>query len=167
SGVTPRYLESVWCNREGRKFCDIAVQTGGIVVDNKARVFKVSKTPVETQNSVPPVMKEALGYDFFVIENGAPFELDPAFGDKFVQEYNRKVGKLAWDITQLLNKLQPVPDGIGVAETRAPLKPVVYLAECSYDRRQDRERLEADLKLHGYMVLPDCLMPRDEAEYVA
>lgn len=27
------------------------------------------------------------------------------------------------------------------------LRPVVYLAQCNYDRRQDRERLEADLKL--------------------
>jgi hypothetical protein len=166
SVVTPRYLGSDWCRREVANFCDSALQTGGIVIDNKARVFKVIKTPVETQDSLPPVMKEALGYDFFVFEDGAPFELDPAFGDRFAQDYNRKVVKLAWDIAQLLQKLQSASDAV-VGESQAHVKPVVYLAECSSDRRQDRERLEADLKLHGYMVLPDRLLPREETEYVA
>jgi hypothetical protein len=167
SVVSPRYLDSEWCNREVAKFCDSALQTGGVIIDNKARVFKVIKTPVKAQDSLPPVMKEALGYDFFVLEEGAPFELDPAFGDKFAQEYNRKVVKLAWDIAQLLNKLQSVSDAVEVGETRPHVKPIVYLAECSYDRRQDRERLEADLKLHGYTVLPDRRLPREETEYVA
>jgi hypothetical protein len=86
SVVSPRYLDSEWCNREVAKFCDFALQTGGVIIDNKARVFKVIKTPVEAQESLPPVMKEALGYDFFVLEEGVPFELDPAFGDKFAQD---------------------------------------------------------------------------------
>jgi hypothetical protein len=167
SVVTPRYLESDWCNREVTKFCDAALLTGGTVIDNKARVFKVIKTPVDTHDSLHPVVQDALGYDFFVFEDGAPLELDPAFGDKFVQEYNRKVGKLAWDITQLLKKLQPASDTAAASDVSAPHKPVVYLAECSYDRRQDRERLEADLKHHGYTVLPDRLLPREEPEYVA
>jgi hypothetical protein len=167
SVVSPRYLNSEWCNLEVAKFCDSALQTGGVIVDNKARVFKVIKTPVETQDSLPPAMKKALGYDFFLFQEGAPFELDPAFGDKFAQDYNLKVVKLAWDIAQLVNKLQSLPEAVEVGETQAPVKPIVYLAECSYDRRQDRERLEADLKLHGYTVLPDRLLPREETEYVA
>jgi hypothetical protein len=61
--------------RRIRLFCDSALQTGGVVVDNKARVFKVIKAPVETQDSLPPAMKEALGYDFFLFQEGAPFEL--------------------------------------------------------------------------------------------
>jgi hypothetical protein len=42
----------------------------------------------------------------------------------------------------------------------------VYLAECSYDRREAREILEAELRLHGCTVLPDQRMPADEADYV-
>jgi hypothetical protein len=62
-------------------------------------------------NSLPPVMKEALGYDFFVVEDGAPIELDPVFGERYAQDYNLKVAKLAWDIVLLLNKLQSWPGG--------------------------------------------------------
>jgi hypothetical protein len=45
-------------------------------------------------------MKNTLGYDFFVVEKGAPFELDPAFGDKFASHFNLKVASLAYDIAQ-------------------------------------------------------------------
>ena len=47
--LTPRYLKSEWCTREVREFCEQAKQSGGIVIDNKARVFKIMKTPVDTQ----------------------------------------------------------------------------------------------------------------------
>jgi hypothetical protein len=48
-----------------------------------------------------------------------------------------------------------------------PSKLSVYLAECSYDQREARESLEAELRLHGYTILPDRQLPRDEAPYVA
>jgi len=44
SVVTSRYLNSEWCTREAREFCESAQQTGGLVVGNKSRVFKVIKT---------------------------------------------------------------------------------------------------------------------------
>ena len=40
------------------------------------------------------------------------------------------------------------------------------MAECSYDRKEIREILEGDLRCHGYTVLPDRQLPRDE-DYVA
>lgn len=164
--LTPRYLNSEWCNREVAEFCKRAEQSGGIVVDNKARIFKVLKTPVDTQESLPAVMKDILGYEFFTFEDGTPLELDSAYGEKFAQDYNRKVGKLAWDVSQLLKVLQTGAGENGHDE-KGPAKPIVYLAECSFDRKQAREILEGDLKRHGYIVLPDQELPRDEDEYVA
>ena len=108
SVLTPRYLKSDWCIKELREFCERAEQSGGLVVNNKARIFKVLKTPVDTQESLPSVVKELLGYEFFTIEDGAPLELDPAYGEKFGQDYNRKVVKLAWDVAQLLKTLGTV-----------------------------------------------------------
>jgi TIR domain-containing protein len=166
SVLTPRYLSSDWCTREVAEFCKCAEKSGGIVVENKARVFKVLKAPVDTQESLPQVVKDVLGYDFFMIEDGAPLELDSAYGEKFAQDYNRKVGKLAWDIAQLLKKLEAGAADNGHDKTGPP-KPTVYLAECSYDRNQAREILEGELKRHGYTVLPDQELPREEAEYVA
>jgi hypothetical protein len=114
---------------------------------------------------LPAVVKDVLGYEFFTIEDGTPLELDSAYGEKFAQDYNRKVGKLAWDISQLLKKLETGTRGNGYGQ-QGPPKPAVYLAKCSYDRKQAREILEGELKRHDYPVLPDQELPRDEAEYV-
>ncbi len=164
--LTPRYLNSDWCTKEVVEFCKRAEQSGGIVVENKARIFKVLKAPVDTQESLPAVMKDILGYEFFTIEDGTPLELDSAYGEKFAHDYNRKVGKLAWDVSQLLKALE-TRTGENGHDEKGPTKPTVYLAECSFDRKQAREILEGDLKRHGYTVLPDQELPRDEDEYVA
>ncbi len=164
SVLSPRYLKSEWCTKEIREFCEKARQSGGIVVDNKARIYKVLKTPVETQDCLPEVVQNILGYEFFTMEDGTPLELDAAYGEKFAQDYNRKVGKLAWDISQFLKRLEEEVDG--ASEDEEPDKPIVYLAECSYDRRQEREILEGELKHLGYTVLPEKELPRDENEYI-
>ena len=138
------------------------------MVENKARILKVIKTPVDTEEALPEVMKDVLGYEFFTFDDGTPLELDPAYGEKFAQEYNRKVGKLAWDAAQLLKKLVADTPGSGPDRAApATTRPTVYLAECSYDRREARDMLESDLRLHGYTVLPEHPLPREEADYVA
>jgi predicted RNase H-like HicB family nuclease len=172
SVLTPRYLKSDWCNKEVAEFCKRAEESGGMVIANKARIFKVLKAPVDTQESLPQVVKDVLGYEFFTIEDGTPLELDLAYGEKFGQDYHRKVGKLAWDVSQLLRTLEAGTrdnshDDQGAHKPVNPAKPTVYLAECSYDRKQAREILEGELKRHGYTVLPDQELPRDEEEYVA
>jgi hypothetical protein len=167
SVLTPRYLNSEWCTREVREFCQRAENNGGVIVENKARVFKVLKAPVDTQESLPAVVKDVLGYEFFTLEDGAPLELDPAYGERFAQDYNRKVGKLAWDVAQLVKKLEAGGSASPERRDTDAARAAVYLAECSYDLRNAREALEGDLRRHGYTVLPDQQLPRDQAEYVA
>lgn len=165
SVLTPRYLSSEWCTKEINEFCGVAQGTGGVVVENKARVFKVIKTPFDGQKSLPPVVDKVLGYEFYELDTDkTPRELDPQFGDKFRQEFLRKVNKLAWDIKQLLDQLGSSHEAS--ASDAGPDKPVVYLAECSRDRREIREVLEGEIKRHGYAVLPDRQLPTDEAEVV-
>ncbi len=166
SVLTPRYLNSEWCNKEVAEFCKRAEENGGLVVNNKARIFKVLKAPVDTQETLPQVVRAVLGYEFFTIEDGTPLELDSAYGEKFAQDYNRKVGKLAWDVSQLLKTLETGIGGNGHDE-KDTAKPTVYLAECSYDRKQAREILEGELRRHGNAVLPDQGLPREEEAYVA
>lgn len=165
SVLTPRYLNSEWCNKEVSEFCQRAEENGGMVVENKARIFKVLKAPVDTQESLPEVVRAVLGYEFFTFEEGTPLELDSAYGEKFAQDYNRKVGKLAWDVSQLLKTLAAGTGDNGHDEP-GPAKPTVYLAECSYDRKQARETLEGELRRYGNVVLPDQELPREEEKYV-
>jgi len=67
--VTPRYLNSEWCTREAREFCKTAEETGGLVIGNKSRVFKVIKTPVDDREAeaLPPHMRALLGFEFFTV----------------------------------------------------------------------------------------------------
>jgi hypothetical protein len=161
--LTPRYLKSEWCTKEIGEFCDAAEKTGGVVVDNKSRVFKVLKLPIDEQPAaLPPALSQVLGYEFYELDaDQTPRELDPAYGEKSKQDFLRKVAKLAWDIKLLLDRLSA--DAVSAGTD----KPVVYLAECSRDRREAREMLEGELTRLGYVVLPDAPLPTDEREYVA
>jgi hypothetical protein len=47
------------------------------------------------------------------------------------------------------------------------LNSAIYLAECGYDRREAREALASELRLHGFKIFPDQQLPREEADYVA
>ncbi len=168
SVLTPRYVESEWCTREVKEFCKTAETTGGILVDNKSRVLKVIKIPVESENALPDVMKMALGYPFFIFdEQQTPLELDPAYGEDFNQKFNLKMAKLAFDVAELIKKMDvmaaagPDPQRGVIAE-----KPSVFVADCSGDRREDREAVISDLRLHGYPTLADVQLPTDEASFI-
>jgi len=166
SVLTPRYLNSEWCNKEVAEFCKCAQQNGGMMIENKARLFKILKSPVDTEASLPAVMQDVLGYEFYTFEDNSPLELDPAYGEKYAQDYNRKVGKLAWDISQLLKTLDVDTDsGDADQQGQETDKTLIYLAECSYDQKKTREILEGELQRHGYVVLPDQQLPMDESEY--
>jgi hypothetical protein len=167
--VTPRYLNSEWCTREAREFCQSAERSGGLVVGNKSRVFKVIKTPVDAEGSeaLPHHMKDLLGFEFFTYEDGAPLELDPNYGPEYNQRYLKKMALLAQDIAQLLKLLPEGDANKDNGRNAQPNKPAVYLAECSYDRKQARELVEGELKRLGYPVLPDKRLPQDELEYVS
>ena len=168
SVLTPRYVESEWCTREVKEFVRSAETTGGVLVEHKSRVIKVIKIPVENESPLPDVMKLALGYPFYIFdEQNTPLELDPAYGEEFTQKYNLKMAKLAFDVSELIKRIDAqrasnaVPAGPDGAE-----KPTVYLADCSIDRRDDREAVLTDLRLHGYPVLADVQLPTDEASFL-
>lgn len=168
SVLTPRYLESTWCTREVLEFCKAVEQSGGVVMGNKSRVIKVIKTPVDNEGPLPPVMKELLGYPFYVFDDEhVPLELDPVFGPDMAQKYNLKVAKLAWDITQQLKELEASAPASTTVTEPVPSKPTIYLAECSWDQRQAREQLEAELRICGHSIVPDRQLSRDETTYIA
>jgi hypothetical protein len=118
--LTPRYIESDWCTREAKLFCDSAeAGTGtGPTIGNKARVFKIIKTPIIDDSPLPDAMRKALGYEFFVLRGDAPVELDPAFGEKLLPKLNEKLAILAWDISELLRSLEQAKGGRPPIRTR-------------------------------------------------
>jgi hypothetical protein len=167
SVLTPSYAKSAWCLRELKEFCRAAEESGGLMLDDKARLIKVIKTPPDSEDPLPPVMQQMLGYEFFTRVNEAPLELDPDFPPEMARQYTVKLAVLCFDIAKLLKKLRGLGNGGKPPTEPASSKPCIYMAECSYDRREAREALETELRLHGYRLLPESKLPRDESAYVA
>ena len=159
--LSPRYVRSQWCTRELREFCAAAARTGGVTMGNKSRVFKVIKTPFETVTPLPEAVQQTLGYEFYVLDNGDPQELDPAFGDQARQQFLSKLSRLAWELAKSLQQLaqsRPAPG----ADTTEPACKVVFMADCGRDMRDAREQLATELRMHGYEVLPALQLPLAE-----
>ncbi len=169
SVITPRYVESEWCTREAREFARKAQTTGGLLVDNKSRILKVIKMPTDREDPLPEVMKMSLGYPFYILdEQQTPLELDAVYGQEYGEKYNLKVAKLAFDIAGLIKQVEKQQVAEQPADATSGMsKPMVYLAECSYDRREAREALESELKVQGYGVMPETRLPIEEDGYVS
>jgi hypothetical protein len=115
-------------------------------------------------------MRDTLGFDFYAREpDGAAMELNPAYNPEFGPKFASACARLAIYIADVVKKLEAEPaHGSAAAPAQsAPAKPAVYLAECSFDRRDAREALRTELHMRGYRVLPESQLPEDEAEYVA
>lgn len=166
SVLSPRYLNSDWCAREVKAFCEHADQSGGLLIKHKARIFKVLKSPVESEDPLPSIMQELLGYEFYRIEDGVPVEMDEFYGQQYEQDFNRMLNKLAFEIAVLLNELNEESDSDAGTLAQHLNKPTIYLAECSFELKKYREVLDAELRRLGYTVLPDKQLPRTEANYL-
>jgi hypothetical protein len=156
SVLSPRYVQSEWCNRELKEFSRAAQQSGGVRIADKARIFKVVKTPVQAEK-LPEEVQAMLGYDFFIYdESGRPREMAQEYGAGGGRAFLTKLDDLAYDITQLLQLLQT--NG-GTVPTPAAIKGTVFLAETTFELRDEREAIKRDLIRNGYEVLPDRPLP--------
>ncbi|MBW3660538.1 MAG: TIR domain-containing protein [Gemmatimonadetes bacterium] len=160
--VSPRYAKSPWCQKELQVFCDVAEDTGGIRVGDKARIFKVIKMPVELEHH-PPQLQGLLGYDFYMRDDkGVALELSPDLGDEARLRFIQRVNDLAHQIRQLIHELleSSAPAGDTIVRRAVP-RPgsTVYLAHTTYDLQDARDGIRRELEQRGHTVLPDRELP--------
>jgi hypothetical protein len=105
--VSPRYVKSEWTIRELTAFWHAAEEQGVVHVNNKARVFKVLKTPVPPDRTPSP-LRTLIGYEFFKIDpdTGKVRELDEVFGAEAQRDFWLKLDDLAHDIVALLEAIE-------------------------------------------------------------
>lgn len=155
SVLSPSYLTSKWCIPELKVFYDRASEEGKIHINNKSRIFKVIKTPID-EDEVPEALRDLPGYCFYEEHlNGMPREFKHIFGWEGFPEFVRQLEILAWDISRFVELCQssdPYPRTIYLAETIADLKPV-------------RDEIKAELETHNYHVLPDKPLPTNGADF--
>jgi hypothetical protein len=163
--VSPRYIRSEWTRKELTAFWNAAETQGGVRFADKARVFKVLKTPVPVANQLPE-LQGLLGYEFFRIDpdSGKVRELDEVFGAEAQREFWVKLDDLAHEICALLERIETTG-----GESPPPIaeRGAVYLAETTADLRERRETIRRDLLHQGYTVLPATPLPYVDADFRA
>jgi len=152
--LSPRYVKSEWTRRELVEFWKAAEAQGGVTFHDKARIFKVLKTPIPREMD-PPELQPLLGYEFFQVDSksGRVRELDEIFGAEAQRDFWMKLDDLAHDIAALLEILQDESQNT-VSGVQGIRKEAVFLAETTADLKDQREAIRRDLQQHGYTVLP-------------
>ena len=171
SVLSPGYVNSSWCVGELNEFCRLAKENGGLEIDGKLRAFKVVRLPPPFGKEPDPI-KDQVGYSFYEINQASkePEEFAQEFGSNKDKRYWDRLTRLAWAIKNVLDcyrEGEPAPVATSPfpsLELRAT-KGAVYLAETTFDRREDRERIKDQLEQFQYEVLPDKLLPSVSPDY--
>ncbi|MBE7170256.1 MAG: TIR domain-containing protein [Williamsia sp.] len=160
--ITPRYVNSDWCKRELDEFYKAAARNGGVSIDNKSRIFKVVKTPIDKDviESLPgelhKIFDEILDYKFYIQEaaTGKFKELGRGkWTDNAIQqEFMNKLDDVVQDMANLIKKIDK-------SENTREVKRKIYLAETTYDLQSYRDNLVRELQEAGFMVLPSKNLP--------
>jgi hypothetical protein len=163
--MSPRYMKSEWCLKELNEFYKAASDGGNIKVGDKARIFKVIKTPIDARDipeHIPQVLQSILGFEFFDFDpdTGRLVEYDEAFGERARQNYFSRIYDLAYEICDLLKNYQSgAPDSLRTAPASKADGKTIYLATTSSDLQVERDRIKRELTERGHRVLPDTHIP--------
>jgi len=151
--VSPRYVRSEWTRRELVEFWRAAEAQGGVVLHDKARIFKVMKTPIPRELDLPQ-LQPLLGYEFFKIDESTARvrEFDEIFGAEAQRDFWMKLDDLAHDICDMLEILRR--ESLSDCVVSEAPREAIYLAETSRDLAEQRETIRRELQQHGYLVFP-------------
>jgi hypothetical protein len=166
--LSPRYVKSEWCMREFQGFLEARRRAGGVDVGGKSRVFKVTKTQIPLE-SHPDAVRGLLGYDFFSVDpdTGRAREHNLYSGPERERRYWAQLDDLAMDLSQLL----ATDEAFGAASAPAGTEAVrlegggegagkkVFIAEASFDLKEERDTLKRDLSQRGYTIEPHEALP--------
>lgn len=167
SVVSPLYIKSEWARRELTEFWKAAEEQGGVRFRDKARIFKVLKTPVKLEMH-PPELQPILGYEFFKVDpvTGRVHELDEIFGAEAQRDFWMRLDDLAHDVCCLLEMLES-HEGGHAQQVQTAKKDLIFLAETTQDLREQREAIKRELQQYGHTVLPARPLPMFAAEMKA
>ena len=164
--ISPRYLESEWCRKELHEFNENANYSGGVLIENKSRIFKVVKTPVP-QDQFPTEISNMLGYNFFEIDDNDRFrEFILEKGSPTYYKFIERFEDVAQDICKLIKMLDEHSQANLGSTPNPALTPdpgkTIYLAKTTSDLGPERDNIRRDLEKRGYCVLPDQELPVGE-----
>lgn len=156
SVLSPGYVQSDWCLGELREFCRLSDQTGGLLVGDRMRLFKVVKTYLG-RDEHPREFQKQLGYEFYEIDRTTqrPVAFGHELGRNRDQRYWSKLDDLAWDVKQVLSAINPRARAVSAASVFPNTQGAVYLAQTTRDLSEERDQIKRELQNRGYDILPD------------
>ena len=162
--MSPRYMKSEWCLRELNEFYNSATEDGGIKVGEKARIFKVIKTPIDPRDipdKLPPILESIIGFEFFDFDSdtGRLSEYDETFGEQARQNYFSRIYDLAYEICDLLKNYHRDDVTVLPAVESNVDAMTIYLAATASDVQSERDRIRRELVERGHRVLPENHLP--------
>ena len=162
--MSPRYMKSEWCLRELNEFYKSATEDGGIKVGEKARIFKVIKTPIDPRDipdKLPPILESIIGFEFFDFDSdtGRLSEYDETFGEQARQNYFSRIYDLAYEICDLLKNYHRDDATVLPAVESNVDAMTIYLAATASDVQSERDRIRRELVERGHRVLPENHLP--------
>jgi hypothetical protein len=162
SVLSPSYINSEWCRREMQMFSNIATETGGVRLGNKARIFKVEKIHVPLDKH-PAELQGMTGYEFYYKDDHRARELSADSGPHAI-EYWQRIDDVAQDIATLLQDIKLRAANPDVQVFEQPAGETVYLAETSSDLSPQRDNIKRELQERGHVVIPDRPLPLNGPE---
>jgi hypothetical protein len=159
---SPNYFDSDWCQRELNQFLDVAPLDGSGRIGELARVFKVIKTPVPRTTHHESLQK-LLGYEFHGVDSSTNREREFSRDTREASslKYWNKLEDLAQDICQVLKMMKEGGKDDKPSHSEQDTRNVVFLAETTVDRRDDRDNVQRELEGQGYAVLPKQPLPTE------
>ncbi len=160
SVLSPGYVQSDWCLGELREFCRLANESGGLLVGNNLRIFKVVKTHVDLKQH-PPEFQKQLGYEFYEVDKMTqrPVAFGQELGRNRDQRYWSKLDDLAWDVKQVLSTINPRAKTPAQGSVFSRAQGTVYLAQTTRDLSGERDQIKRELQNRGYDILPEKELP--------
>ncbi len=165
--LSPRYVTSDWCKKEVSEFYELCSRKNEFIINNKARVFKVIKSPINLEVQ-PDYIKNMIGYEFYETDptSGNKKEFYPFLEQSAKNNYYLRLSDLVQHISDFLLELKTIDAGSTALPVPVdPGKQVaqIFLSETSSDSREMRDNIKRELESHNYKVLPQSQLPLDES----
>jgi serine/threonine protein kinase len=168
--LSPPFVKSPGCRRDLDLFFSSTERSKTLLVDNRCRVLKVLKRPIEPGEWSPPLsdlLPRLPGFEFYEQDgtSGRLLEYDDSFGPMAKQRYHERIYDLAQEVCHVLKAVRRLNDS--KATNAAALEragKTIFLAETTADLRPERDKLRRELTERGHQVIPANTLPLEAAE---
>ncbi|MEL4178190.1 toll/interleukin-1 receptor domain-containing protein [Roseateles sp. PN1] len=139
--ISRTYFDSDECRKELDRFLGRLKAAGGA---ERCKLVPIFKHPSRSPDELPAELREIGHYEFFKQDAQAWRELDP---NRDKDDYWERMSRMVQDLSVALEEL--------LGRQKKQALGTVFIARVGPELLQERERLRADLRQRGYLVVPE------------